>query len=64
MRLIPNATLEWHMDLAASVYPGWDAAYASTLVKRFNLRPEQVSRSLSVGEHTKAALVSAAKGRR
>jgi ABC-2 type transport system ATP-binding protein len=59
MRLIPNATLGWHMDLAASVYPGWDAAYANTLVKRFNLRAEQVSRSLSVGEHTKAALLLA-----
>jgi ABC-2 type transport system ATP-binding protein len=59
MRLIPNATLGWHMDLAASIYPGWDAGYANTLVKRFNLRPEQVSRSLSVGEHTKAALLLA-----
>lgn len=59
MRLIPNATLGWHMELAASIYPGWDAAYANTLVKRFNLRREQVSRSLSVGEHTKAALLLA-----
>jgi ABC-2 type transport system ATP-binding protein len=59
MRLIPNATLGWHMDLAASIYPGWDAGYAKTLVKRFNLQPEQVSRSLSVGEQTKAALLLA-----
>lgn len=59
MRLIPNATLGWHMGLAASVYPSWDAAYANTLVKRFNLRPEQIARSLSVGEHTKAALLLA-----
>jgi len=59
MRLIPNATLGWHMNLAASIYPGWDAAYATTLVKRFNLRTEQRARSLSHGEHTKAALLLA-----
>jgi ABC-2 type transport system ATP-binding protein len=59
MRLVPNATLGWHMDLVASIYPGWDAAYARTLVKRFNLRPEQGARSLSHGEHIKAALLLA-----
>jgi ABC-2 type transport system ATP-binding protein len=59
MRLMPNATLGWHMDLVASIYPGWDADYAKTLVKRFNLRPEQGARSLSHGEHIKAALLLA-----
>jgi len=59
MRLMPNATLGWHMDLVASIYPGWDADYARTLVKRFNLRPEQGARSLSQGEHIKAALLLA-----
>jgi ABC-2 type transport system ATP-binding protein len=59
MRLMPNATLGWHMDLVASIYPGWDAGYAQTLVKRFNLRPEQKARSLSHGEHIKAALLLA-----
>lgn len=59
MRLLPNATVGWHMNLAASIYPNWDAAYAALLVKRFNLRPEQTARSLSHGEHIKAALLLA-----
>ena len=33
------------------------AAYAATLVKRFNLRPEQNARSLSLGESIKAVLL-------
>ncbi|HEX6636946.1 MAG TPA: ABC transporter ATP-binding protein [Steroidobacteraceae bacterium] len=59
MRLMPNATVGWHMTFAASIYPGWDAGYAATLVKRFNLRTEQKARSLSHGEHIKAALLLA-----
>ena len=59
MRLLPAATLGWHMRFVASIYPGWDEAYATTLVKRFNLRPEQGIRSLSSGEHVKAALLLA-----
>jgi ABC-2 type transport system ATP-binding protein len=59
MRLIPGATLGWHMNLAASIYPSWDAGYAAMLVKRFNLRTEQLARSLSHGEHIKAALLLA-----
>ncbi len=59
MRLMPNATVGWHMGLAASIYPGWDTEYAATLVKRFNLRTEQIARTLSQGEHIKAALLLA-----
>lgn len=59
MRLLPNATLGWHMNFVASLYPGWDAQYAATLVKRFNLRPEQGARTLSHGEQIKAALLLA-----
>ena len=59
MRLFPNATLGWHLEFVASLNPGWDAAYAATLVKRFNLRLEQTARSLSHGEHVKAALLLA-----
>jgi len=59
MRLLPNATLGWHMDFVKSIYPEWDGGYASTLVKRFNLRLEQNARSLSVGEHVKATLLLA-----
>src|SRR5690606_34654084 len=59
MRLLPNATLGWHLRLLSSIYPDWDAAYASVLLKRFNLHPEQMARSLSLGEQTKAALLLA-----
>ncbi|HET6395548.1 MAG TPA: ABC transporter ATP-binding protein [Pseudoxanthomonas sp.] len=59
MRLMPNATVGWHMRLAASIYPEWDAGYAQRLVRRFNLRPEQLARSLSQGEQVKAALLLA-----
>jgi ABC-2 type transport system ATP-binding protein len=59
MRLFGHATLGWHMQFVASIYPGWDAGYAKTLVKRFNLRPEQNVRGLSTGEHAKAVLLLA-----
>jgi ABC-2 type transport system ATP-binding protein len=59
MRLLPNATVGWHMNLAASIYPAWDASYAATLVKRFNLRTGQKARALSHGEHIKASLLLA-----
>lgn len=59
MRLYGLTTLQWHMDFVASLYPGWDAHYAKTLLKRFNLRPEQKVRRLSHGEHMKAMLLLA-----
>jgi ABC-2 type transport system ATP-binding protein len=59
MKLLPQATLGWHMDFVKSIYPDWDGGYAAQLVKRFNLRPEQNARSLSLGEHVKAVLLLA-----
>jgi len=59
MRLLPHATLGWHMDFMKSIYPEWDGGYAATLIKRFNLRAEQNARSLSLGEHVKASLLLA-----
>jgi len=59
MRLLPHATIEWHMNFMKAIYPEWDGGYAATLVKRFNLRPEQNARSLSLGEHVKASLLLA-----
>ncbi|MBI3347545.1 MAG: ABC transporter ATP-binding protein [Burkholderiales bacterium] len=59
MKLLPQATLAWHMDFVASVYPGWDAAYAATLLKRFGLHAGQTARSLSTGEQAKALLLLA-----
>jgi ABC-2 type transport system ATP-binding protein len=59
MRLFGHATFGWHMRFVASIYPGWDAQYAKSLVARFNLRPEQSVSSLSSGEHVKALLLLA-----
>jgi ABC-2 type transport system ATP-binding protein len=57
MRLFGSATVAWHMDFVKSIYPGWDEAYAKTLLKRFNLRPEQRIKGLSHGETTKVSLL-------
>jgi ABC-2 type transport system ATP-binding protein len=57
MRLFQNATLAWHMQFIASIYPGWDVNYAAELLKRFNLQPAQLIKSLSAGEHMKALLL-------
>jgi ABC-2 type transport system ATP-binding protein len=57
MRLFGSATVAWHMDFVKSIYPGWDEAYAATLLKRFNLRPEQRIKGLSHGETTKVSLL-------
>jgi ABC-2 type transport system ATP-binding protein len=57
MKLFQHATVGWHMDFIASIYPGWDKTYAATLVKRFNLKPDQPVKGLSHGEHVKALLL-------
>ena len=59
MRLFSSATLGWHMDFIAHTYAGWDASYAAQLLKRFNLRSEQLIKGLSLGEHAKALLLLA-----
>ena len=48
MRLYKNATLGWHMQYIASIFPGWDHAYAKLLIKRFDLIPEQKKKDLDV----------------
>jgi ABC-2 type transport system ATP-binding protein len=57
MRLFSNATLAWHLQFMASIFPGWDARYAADLLRRFNLHAEQQVRGLSRGEHLKALLL-------
>ena len=58
-RLFPRATLQWHMDFVAQVFGAWDGAYAATLVRRFDLRPEQRIKGMSHGQRIKAALLLA-----
>jgi ABC-2 type transport system ATP-binding protein len=57
MRLYDSMTLGWHMRFIRSIYPGWDAAYAELLLKRFGLRAEQTIRGLSHGQRVKATLL-------
>jgi ABC-2 type transport system ATP-binding protein len=56
-RLQTSATLAWHMRFVASIYPGWDASYAATLLHRFNLHADQTIKHLSHGERVKAVLL-------
>ncbi len=57
MRLYDGATLDWHLRLIRSIYPSWDQAYAQTLLKRFDLRPEQRMKGMSHGQRVKATLL-------
>ncbi|GHC03110.1 ABC transporter ATP-binding protein [Thermomonas carbonis] len=57
MRLYRGQTLRWHMDFIRSVYPEWDEPYAQTLLKRFDLRPQQALRGFSHGQRVKALLL-------
>jgi ABC-2 type transport system ATP-binding protein len=59
MRLYPGATLAWHMRFVASLFASWDAGYAQTLLKRFNLHADQKLGGMSRGEHMKAVLLLA-----
>jgi ABC-2 type transport system ATP-binding protein len=59
MRLYGQATLAWHMRLVGAVRESWDDAYAQTLLRRFNLHPDQPVNGLSHGERVKATLLLA-----
>ncbi|SHH10957.1 ABC transporter ATP-binding protein [Massilia sp. CF038] len=59
LRLYGSASLQWHMDLVASVYPRWDATYSKALLGRFDLKAEQKIKGLSHGQRVKAALLLA-----
>jgi ABC-2 type transport system ATP-binding protein len=47
------------MRYTAAFYPRWDAAYAARLCDDFQLDPRQKVRTLSRGQHARAALVTA-----
>jgi ABC-2 type transport system ATP-binding protein len=59
MRLYGPATLAWHMNFMRSIYPKWDQPYAETLLRRFDLKPQQKIKGLSHGQRVKAALLLA-----
>jgi ABC-2 type transport system ATP-binding protein len=57
MRLYKHATLAWHMEFVAGLYPGWNAGYAAELLRRFELDPGRRVRRFSRGERVKAMLL-------
>ena len=57
MRLYRSQSLRWHMDLVRAIYPGWDAAYADELLRRFDLRADQRLAGYSHGQRVKALLL-------
>ena len=59
MRLYGAATIAWHMEFIRSIYPQWDATYAESLLRRFDLKKEQKVKGLSHGQRVKAALLLA-----
>ena len=59
MRLYGGATVGWHMRFVRSLYPSWDQAYATELLRRFDLLSEQKVKQLSHGQGVKAALLLA-----
>jgi ABC-2 type transport system ATP-binding protein len=59
MRLYPTATLAWHMGFLRPIYPRWDQPYADSLLRRFDLKPQQKIKGLSHGQRVKAALLLA-----
>jgi ABC-2 type transport system ATP-binding protein len=59
MRLYGSQTIGFHMDLMRSIYDGWDDAYATELLRRFDLLAEQKVKGLSHGQRVKASLLMA-----
>ena len=57
LRLYSYTTLDWHMRYIASIYPGWDEAYAKKLLDRFDLIREQKIEGLAHGQRVKASLL-------
>lgn len=59
MRLYESQTIEFHMDFVRSVFDSWDDAYASALLRSFDLKKDQRVKGLSHGQRVKATLLLA-----
>jgi ABC-2 type transport system ATP-binding protein len=57
LRLYGSETLAWHMGFIAAIFSRWDAAYAQSLLRRFDLRAAQKMKGMSHGQRVKAALL-------
>ena len=52
-------SIAWNIDLVRSLSPQWDEARAATLLRRFELRPEQRTKGLSRGQTVRLLLLLA-----
>lgn len=59
MRLYEAETIAFHMDFIKSIFDSWDDEYATTLLRRFDLKKEQKVKGLSHGQRVKATLLVA-----
>jgi ABC-2 type transport system ATP-binding protein len=59
MRLYESETIEFHMDFVRSIFDSWDAAYAQSLLRSFDLNKQQKVKGLSHGQRVKATLLLA-----
>ncbi|WP_395373297.1 ABC transporter ATP-binding protein [Marinicella sp. W31] len=58
MRLYKQATVQWHMEFVRKVYlQQWDQGYAESLLKRFDVLPQQKVKGLSHGQRVKTGLL-------
>ncbi len=57
LRLYKKMTLGWHMQFIKNMFADWDDHYASKLLGKFDLRPEQKIKGLSHGQRVKASLL-------
>ncbi|MBZ0183331.1 MAG: ABC transporter ATP-binding protein [Melioribacteraceae bacterium] len=57
MRLYESETIAFQMEFVKSIFNSWDDEYASTLLRRFDLKKEQIVKGLSHGQRVKAALL-------
>lgn len=57
MRLYASKDLAWHISFVKKLVPQWDAAYETTLLRRFDLRTDQPVGGFSHGQRVKALLL-------
>lgn len=54
-----SKSIDWNLDLVRSLSSQWDEERATTLLRRFGLRPEQRTRGLSRGQMVRLLLLLA-----
>lgn len=59
MRLYESETIAFQMEFIKSIFNTWDDEYATRLLRRFDLKKEQIVKGLSHGQRVKAALLLA-----